>query len=122
MDAPLDDTRPTLRRASTRFLSLFHALELRGEVVLQLLADGGHVEGPVEVAVHQAVEPVSGGVLLRRGGARDGVGAQLDLAAVDLAEPDLDDAGRVREDELDLVVRLRPPVAVLAGQRSNLLA
>src|SRR5579859_3958501 len=62
---------PTLRVYGRGALS-DDSLELGGEVVLQFLAHRGHVEGPVQVALDQSVEPVAAGVFLGGGGARDG--------------------------------------------------
>jgi RNA polymerase sigma factor (sigma-70 family) len=98
--------RLTLRRS-------VGAVQLGGKVVLEGLADGGHVDGvpePVAVEVDVAVQGLDP---LGRGRAGHGGAAQLDPGAVQAALLDLDDAGGVGQDQLDRAARLDPPVAAL---------
>ena len=84
------------------------------QVRLQRLSDGGHVVGPEQVALDEAVEPVPAGVLLGAVGADDGVGGDLDLGALGGAVPDLGEAGVVRQQPLEGAVGLAG-----AGSRSR---
>src|SRR6266571_2578544 len=92
-------------------------LQLSGQVRLQRLADGRHVIRIPKVGPDQAVQPPARRYFLRRRCADHGVGSHLDLPAADLAEVDLSEPGRVREQYLQLVVRLRAPEAGLHRQR-----
>src|SRR5580658_4714617 len=100
-----------------RPLAELHALELGRHVRLQRLADSGHVVGVAKVGADQAVKALARRHFLGRGGADHGVGHQLDLRAVDGPDVDLADAGRMGQQDLDLVVGLRPPEPDLHGQR-----
>src|SRR6266498_812473 len=92
------------------------------QVRLERLADGGHVISPEKVAFDQPVEPMAGVDLLGRLRAGDDIGGELDLRALDRADPDLDEPGGVGEQELYASVGLWPPVAALAGERAHLVA
>src|SRR3954454_9104234 len=93
-------------------------LQLGMSVRLELLAHGRHVEGVEEVAVDVAVEPLAGGVLLRRRGARHRVAGDLEpgLLGVELSVPDLDEAGVVRHHDLEGAILLRPDETSLLGR------
>ena len=92
------------------------AVQLGGQVVLEGLADGGHVDGVGEVVAVQIEVAVEGLHLLGGGGAGHGGAAELDPGPVEAALLDLDDTGGVGEDRLDHAAGLGPPVAALGVQ------
>ena len=83
---------------------------VRQRVGLELVSHGRHVEGVEQMAAHVAVQPLPADVLLRRRRAGHRVGRHLEprLLGVDLAVPDLDEAGVVAHHHLEGAVLLRP--------------
>src|SRR4051794_39188736 len=98
----------------------FHALEGCRHVALELLAHGGHVHDPEQVGLDEAVHPGRGVVLLGSRGPQDAVGLELDLGRFDPAVVELEDAGGVREEQLDLAVLEGAPEAGLHRRRAHL--
>ena len=85
------------------------------------LPDRGHIEGPQETLINEAIEPVPARILLRTLGTPHHVGAQLSPSTgdagvlqtgdLDIAVPDFRIAGRMGELDLHLVVGSRSPEA-----------
>ncbi|MPM34153.1 hypothetical protein SDC9_80735 [bioreactor metagenome] len=93
------------------------ALQPGPQIGLQLVLGGRPVEGPQQVAVDLAVEPLPAGVAGGGDRTRDGVGDQLDLRALDVAEPHLGPPLRMAHHHLEGPVGLRPPEAGLHRPR-----
>src|SRR6476659_5948503 len=92
---------PEVLAADAELRVSLRALEAGPEVGLELLAHGGHVVGVEQVALDVAVEALAADVVFGALGACDGVGDDLELAALGVAVPDLHEAGVVRQDDLD---------------------
>src|SRR6478736_6773284 len=106
--------------AYASFRGSLDALESGRHVALELLAHGSHVHDPQQVGLDEAVHARGRVVLLGTRRAQDAVGLELDLGRLDPAVVELEDAGRVREQQLDLAVLQRAPEPGLDGGRTHL--